>query len=172
MAPSAVFETRRLIGRRWTPADFEAVYAIYSDPEAMRWVGEGKPITRESCLQWFDVTAANYRTRGYGMLALEDKVSGEVVGCCGLTHPGGQADPEIKYTFLRRLWGQGLASEIVPALLAYGAQQHGLIRVIATVDPENVASQKTLTRAGAELIERRREDDGTTTLVYRWSAAG
>jgi len=167
-----LFETPRLRCRRWTATDFDAVYAIYSDPIAMRFVGEGKPISREACEKWFQVTETNYQTRGYGMFALEDQASGLVIGCCGLTHPGGQADVEIKYTFLRERWGKGLASEVVPALLRYGWQEHGLARVIATVDPENTISQKTLAKAGASVVEHRLEEDGTTTLVFEWLAPG
>ena len=147
---STIFNTSRLRCRRWTRRDFDAVYAIYSDPIAMRWVGEGEPITHEACERWFEVTETNYRTRGYGMFVLEDQATGLVVGCCGLIHPGNQTEVEIKYAFLRECWGSGLASEVVPALLQYGLEQHSLTRVIATVDPENLASQKTLLKAGAE----------------------
>lgn len=168
----ALFQTNRLRCRRWTSADFDAVYAIYSDPVAMQWVGEGKPITREACETWFAVTEANYQTRGYGMFALDDLTTGLMVGCCGLIHPGGQPEAEIKYAFLREHWGKGLASEVVPALLRHGYEEHGLSRVIATVDPENLVSQRTLLKAGARVVQHRAEDDGTTTLVFEWLASG
>ena len=167
---SLLFETTRLRCRRWLRSDFEALYAVYSDPLAMRWVGEGKPITHEGCAKWMEVTETNYSTRGYGMLALEDKANGEVIGFCGLVHPGGQADVEIKYSFLRSHWGKGLASEVVPALLAYGAAHHALNRVLATVDTDNLASQRILAKSGARLLERRLEDDGSVTLVFEWVA--
>ena len=166
----SLFQTTRLRCRRWTIEDFDSVFAIYSDPIAMRWVGEGKPITREACEKWFEVTETNYQNRGYGMFALEDQATGLVVGCCGLIHPGGQPEVEIKYAFLRAHWGKGLASEVVPALLRYGHLRHGLSRVIATVDPENLISQKTLIKAGARVAQHRVEDDGTTTLVFEWLA--
>lgn len=167
---STVLETRRLLCRRWKPSDFDALYALYSDPIVVRWVGDGTPITRPECEQWFEVTAANYARRGYGMFALEEKASGSVVGFAGLVHPGGQQDAEIKYAFSRSCWGQGLAGEIVPALLRYGAQAHALRRIVATVAPENVASQRVLLKAGATLVQRRTNDDGSATLVFEWLA--
>ena len=163
---SFLFQTKRLRCRRWTRADFNAVYAIYSDPVAMQWVGEGRPITREACETWFAVTEANYQTRGYGMFALDDPATGLMVGCCGLIHPGGQPEAEIKYAFLREHWAKGLASEVVPALLQYGYEEHGLGRIIATVYPENLVSQRTLLKAGARVVQHRTEDDGTATLVF------
>jgi len=167
-----LFQTPRLLCRQWLRSDYDTLYAVYSDPIAMRWVGEGKPITHEACLKWLEVTEKNYATRGYGMYALEYKATGSVIGFCGLIHPGGQEEVEVKYSFLRSEWGKGLASEVLPALLEYGANRHSLHRVIATVDEAHEASQKVLQRAGAVLIKKRIEDDGGTTYVYEWRWRG
>ena len=165
---SIIFQSERLLCRRWIPEDFEPLLAVYSDPEAMRWVGEGEPISRSQCEKWFEVTEANYAKRGYGMFALVARDSGCVVGFAGLVHPGEQVEPEIKYALLRSHWGSGLASELVPQLLDYGARVHALHRIIATVALENLASQRVLTKAGMVLAERRCNEDSSTTLVYHW----
>jgi len=136
----------------------------------MRWVGDGEPITRSACEQWFKVTEANYAKRGYGMFSLESIISGSVVGFCGLVHPGGQTEPEVKYAFLRPCWGKGLASEAVPALLAYGNAKHGLVRIIATVAPANIASQRVLIKSGMRLREQHQNEDGSLSNVYEWLA--
>ncbi len=134
----------------------------------MQFVGDGSPITLESCQEWLEVTARNYSLRGYGMFSLEERATGLVVGFCGLVHPGGQSEAEVKYAFLREAWGKGYASEAVPYLLGYGHQAHGLSRVIATVAPGNLASQRVLAKAGAKRIAPRLHSDGSTTLVYEW----
>jgi RimJ/RimL family protein N-acetyltransferase len=148
--------------------DFDALLAVYSDADAMRWVGDGSPLTRTQCQEWFRVTEANYRRRGYGMFTLVGRASGQVVGFCGLVHPGGQDEPEVKYALARAHWGQGLASEAIPALLAYGLEEHGLNRIIATVAPDNLASQRVLAKAGMKLASVRDNADGTRTHVYEW----
>jgi [ribosomal protein S5]-alanine N-acetyltransferase len=168
---SAVFETPRLRCRRWVRSDFAPLLAVYSDATAMRWVGDGQPLTLEQCESWFEVTDANYAKRGYGMFALEEKRSDQVVGFCGLVHPGGQALPELKYAFERACWGQGLASEAAPALLSYGASAHGLLHIIATVAVGNLASQRVLTKSGMHLSHRRANEDQSETLVFVWDAA-
>lgn len=165
---ATLFETPRLRCRRWLARDLDAIYAIYADPVAMRWVGDGEPITRSGCDEWFEVTQRNYARRGYGMFVLEDKASGAIVGCCGLVHPGDQTEAEIKYALLRSQWGRGLASEAVPALLAHGARAYGLQHVIATVAPDNLASQRVLAKAGMALAQRRENGDGSQTLVFDW----
>ena len=165
-----LFETERIRCRHWLPEDFDALFSVYSDPEAMRWVGKGEPITRSACKAWFKVTEANYIKRGYGMFALESRAHGTVIGFCGLVHPGGQSEPEVKYAFLKPHWGKGLASESIPALLQYGARAHGLSRIIATVAPANLASQRVLCKAGMHLLRQRENEDGSLTCVYEWQA--
>lgn len=145
---TTVFQSKRLICRRWIPDDIEPLFAVYSDAEAMRFVGDGQPITRRQCDEWLEVTQANYASRGYGMFALVEVASGLVMGFAGLVHPGGQPEVEIKYALRRTHWGRGFASEVVTELLAYGARAHGLQRIIATVAAGNVASQRVLAKAG------------------------
>ena len=71
-----LFRTPRLHCRHWRIEDLDALHTVYSDPEAMRWVGDGQPIDRAACEAWFDMTQANYRTRGYGMFALRALTQG------------------------------------------------------------------------------------------------
>ncbi len=167
---AVVFESERLTCRRWLPDDLESLYAAYSDADAMRWVGDGTPITRQECERWLQVTFDNYARRGYGMFTLVERATGQVVGFAGLVHPGNQAEAEVKYAFRREYWGRGLASEVVPELVHYGNSQHQLARVIATVAPEHLASQRVLQKSGFRLADNRRNDDGSTTLVFEWLA--
>lgn len=165
-----LFDSERLRCRRWREADLPALLAVYGDPEAMRWVGDGETLTTDDGLNWMRVTQENYRLRGYGMFALETRDSAEVIGFCGLIHPGGQTEAEVKYAFLRSQWGKGLASEMLAPLLVWGQTQHGLKRIIATIAPENSASRRVLIKAGMGFVEIRTEDDGTFTDVYEWLA--
>lgn len=137
-----LFETERLVVRELLEADVDAMYAIYGDAAAMRWVGDSRPLTREQCVRWLEVTRKNYKILGYGMAALALRGSGAVAGFCGIVHPGGQPQAEIKYALLRQYRGQGLATEAVKAMLAYGWRTFGLSEIIATLDPRNFASHR------------------------------
>lgn len=163
-----IFQTQRLQCRRLTPGDLGALVEVYGDARAMRWVGDGSPLTEAEGQAWLDVTENNYRKRGYGMFALEERKTRKVVGFCGLVHPGGQREPEVKYAFLRTYWGRGLATEAVAALLNYGARHHSLTHIIATVAPEHLASQRVLTKSGMSEAEPRTNEDGSQTLVFEW----
>ncbi len=167
---AVMFETERMICRRWLPTDVDMIFSVYSDPVGARWVDDSSPITRDQCEDWLQVTANNYAMRGYGMFALVDRTSKEALGFCGLIHPGGQIDAEIKYAFSRPQWGQGLASEAVPGMIAYGTRNHLLAKIIATVAPENVASQRVLLKTGFTFVEEKADDDGDLTRFYEWHA--
>lgn len=163
-----IFKTERLQCRKWLPTDIDSIYAVYSDELGSRWVDDGQPITWAECKHWLHVTANNYSRRGYGMFAIEDKATATIVGFCGLIHPDDQLEAEVKYAFLRSHWGLGLASEIVPALLTYGAKRHQLTKIIATVASENLASQQVLKKSGMDLVEVMADESGDPMHVYEW----
>ena len=164
------FETERLLVRRWRDSDLPALLAVYGDAEAMRWVGEGRAITREECVQWLAVTRSNYDKRGYGMFAIEERSSPGAVGFCGIVHPGGQPEPEVKYALHRSRWGRGLATEAVTGLVAYAASTHKLAFIIATASSQNTASHRVLLKAGMQRGDLRANDDGTHTQLFYWRA--
>lgn len=165
-----IFTTPRLIGRHLQATDVDALAEVYGDADAMRWVGDGEPLTREQCVEWVTVSERNYRTRGYGMSALIERESDEIVGFCGLVHPGGQVDAELKYAFKRDHWGRGLATEAATAMLMYAQESLGLRHAIATTAPENLASQRVLIKAGMQAAPQRIEPDGTVIRCFVWHA--
>lgn len=163
-----LFMTKRLGCRRWLASDLSDIYQVYSDEEGARWVGDGLPITHEDCERWMDVTLENYSERGYGMFTIFELSSNEVVGFCGLVHPGGQPEVEIKYSFYRNCWGKGYASEVVPEMLSYAASEHGVETVRATVAEGNKPSQRVLEKSGMRHATKIEEKDGSLTRLYEW----
>lgn len=168
----SVFETQRLRVRRWRDSDLADLMAVYGDAEAMRWVGNGQPITEDEARQWLAVTRRNYETRGYGMFAVEWKATSEVIGFCGIVHPGGQTAAEVKYAYRRRVWGQGVATEALRGLIEYATRVHCLSRLIATTAPENIASHAVLGKVGMCRGELRTEADGSLTLCFEYPVRG
>jgi RimJ/RimL family protein N-acetyltransferase len=166
--PRELFQTERLRVRHIDYGDLDAMYAVYGDAEAMRWVDNGLPMERSLCEQWIGITHNNYTSRGYGMSALELMPSGEVVGFCGIVHPDGQPEPELKYAVLRQYWGQGIATEAAHGMLDYAATELGLHRIIATVAPEHAVSQRVLSKAGMSRGEPMIHADGSRTEVFKW----
>lgn len=121
---------------------------------------------------WLSVTKNNYAKFGYGMFAVELKGSPEVVGFCGLVHPGGQAEPELKYAYRREHWGRGFASEVAAGLLRHGHRRWRLQHVIATTAPENERSHQVLLKAGMVRSALVTDSDGGSAQRFEWRAAG
>ncbi|MGD1854553.1 MAG: GNAT family N-acetyltransferase [Leptolyngbyaceae cyanobacterium] len=165
-----VFETERLLVRRWQDSDLLDLMAVYGDADAMKWVDGGEPITEDECLRWLEVTNLNYEKRGYGMFAVELKSEPGVIGFCGIVHPGDQKEAEVKYAYLRCIWGQGIATEALVGLIRYGVQEHGIRYMMATTAPENTASHRVLEKAGMSRGELRAEDDGCHTQIFEYTA--
>jgi RimJ/RimL family protein N-acetyltransferase len=165
-----LFCTDRLVVRRWRPQDLDVLFAVYGDALAMRRVGDGKPLDRARCADWMRVTRINYEQRGYGMFAVERKTEPGAIGFCGLVHPGGQFEPEVKYAYRRSQWGRGFATEALRGLLAHAVDAHGIRMVVATTAPENTASQRVLLKAGLVREDPWIHDDGVLTQRFRWRA--
>lgn len=140
--------------------------SIYGDLETVRFVGDGEPLSHAECVRWIDVTDANFKNRGYGMVGLVGSASERLVGCIGIVHPGQQPEPEVKYAFHKEFWGQGLATEAVGAILSWFRSQGHLDPVMATVAPGNTGSQNVLRKNGFHLVETRSNEDGSETQVW------
>ncbi|CUS03862.2 Acetyltransferase [Candidatus Promineifilum breve] len=144
-----VTKSKRLFLRFLTYSDQITLTLLFADPDVMRF-GDG-PRSPEWVQDWLRHTLDSYARRGYGPWAVVEKASGETIGYCGLFHypdVNGRAEIEIGYRLARACWGQGYATEAVMAARDYAFNALGLTRLIALIDPANVASLRVATKAG------------------------
>ncbi|HEX8475008.1 MAG TPA: GNAT family N-acetyltransferase [Pyrinomonadaceae bacterium] len=136
-------ETARLHFRRFTMDDWDALAELFSDPEVVRFLGDGKPPDKAECLAHLRNFIENYWTeRRLGRWALIHKEDGKLIGYCGLRLLEGA--PELTYVLAKAYWGRGLATEAARACLRYGFVELRLERIVAVTRPENVASQHVM----------------------------
>jgi ribosomal-protein-alanine N-acetyltransferase len=142
-------ETARLRLRPFTAADHDAIHAVYADPEVMRYVGHGAHRSLTETVRALRGYADALAARGYGFVAVVERSSGVVVGDAGL-HPlaGRGPDVELGYTLARAAWGHGYATEMGGALVDHAFGALGLARVMAQVEPANLASRRVLEKLG------------------------
>lgn len=146
-----IFETARLLVRPWSADETDAVFAIYRDPLVTRFLGNSKTQhDLDDSRAWLDRIAARNAAAsgGLGMWAVVVKVTGVPIGSIGFGSLDGGPEIEIGYHLGRDSWGQGYATELVQAALHYGFTTLGLGRIVGVTFPENVASQRVLTKAG------------------------
>src|SRR5687767_2096263 len=114
-------ETDRLLLRRFTLEDVDVLLEIFSDPETMRYYSATK--TREETVKWIEWSLQSYDEHGFALWAVIRKDTGQFVGQCGLIlqrDVDGKDEVEIGYSFLRRQWNQGFATEAARACRDFG----------------------------------------------------
>ncbi len=166
----AVLTTARLAVRQFVAGDADELHAICGDRRTMRYVGDGMTLSPRRCAEWIDESLVDYATRGYGASALYVQGESSMAGYCGIVAARRRADPEIIYALRPRFWAQGLASELVPALLEFGFGPCGLDRLVATIRPENHASLRVVEKAGMHCAGEELAGEGILMLIYALDA--
>jgi ribosomal-protein-alanine N-acetyltransferase len=154
--PRVELTTSRLHLRPFTAADHEAIHAVYSDPEVMRYVGHGAHRSMAETVRALRVYADVLAAHGYSFLAIVEREGGVVVGDAGLNPLGGRGpDVELGYTVARAAWGRGYATEVGRALVEHAFTALRVSRVVAQVEPANAASRRVLEKLGMTPREER-----------------
>ncbi|MDE0776310.1 MAG: GNAT family N-acetyltransferase [Nocardioides sp.] len=152
-----VLETERLRLRPWRVSEAHVQRELWAErdprvPARRRFDADGHPTLAEM-EEWI---ASSPPPGPTGLLAVELRYDGDVIGYCGLTEGSSPEVPELAYELLRRTWGHGYATEAATAVLAW-ARASGFTRLTATVWEWNVASLGVLTKLG--FVEESREVD-------------
>ena len=145
-ARSPLIETDRLRLRLFRPEDLDPLASMFSDPEVMRYVADGKPAGRDVAEKALTSVIDHWRRLGFGRWAAEDKETRQFVGFGGLRSLFGM--PEVVYHFAPTHWGKGLATELAQASLRYGFEEHRFESIVAIAKPENAASIRVMEKVG------------------------
>jgi len=143
-----ILETSRLVLRRFTPEDVDALALILSDPETMRFYPA--PCDRAGVEQWIARNLLRYETDGVGLWAMILKSNGELIGDCGIIRQevDGEYLCEIGYHLRRDCWHQGHATEAAIACREWGFRNLNAGRLISLIRPENLPSRCVAERNG------------------------
>lgn len=145
-------ETARLRMRLFTPADSDRMCEITRDPQVMRYIGYGHPLTREETLTNLNMIMKGFRRRGYGRWALERRDTGALIGYCGLSSGNPEVGIELAYMLARDEWGKGFALEAGRASLRYGFERLGVDSIAGLTFHSNSRSRAVLERLGMKFI--------------------
>ncbi|WP_434992205.1 GNAT family N-acetyltransferase [Arthrobacter sp. Ld5] len=157
-AGRVVLETDRLLLRRWRVSDAVLQRTLWTErdprvPQHRRIDAEGRPTLEEI----EDGIRRDDPDASLGLLAIERRDVGDVIGYCGLiaNDHGQDGEPELAYELLRAAWGQGYATEAALAVMGW-AKESGHRRLWATIREWNSASRRVMTRLG--FVETARVD--------------
>lgn len=160
-----ITQTPRLIIREYFPHELETYLSHFTDKEVALYIPKR---SRDERITIFNNAFVQYKaTKTNGMWGIFDD-SGEFIGGCLLRPFHG--DPtlfEIGYSIERRYWGQGLATEMVEALVAYGFTTPDISAIVAITELPNIASQRVLEKAGFIRGENIFEEDGLELAFFK-----
>ena len=149
-------ETGRLLLRRFTESDVANLHDLDGDPEVMRFVNGGRPVSPDvisnETLPRF--LRAYERFEGFGVWAAIERSTGEFVGWFEF-YPRKDAVPEeveLGYRLRRSAWGKGYATEGSRALIRKGFTELGVQRVVAETMAVNGASRRVMEKAGLTYV--------------------
>lgn len=145
-----VLESERLTLRPLGAGDWEALFAVASDP-AIWAVHPAHDRWQEPVFRTFFQEAI----ASGGALAIVEKASGAVIGSSrfGAPEAEGPGEIEIGWSFLARThWGHGYNAEFKRLMLAHALRDFD--RVTFQVGTDNVVSRRAMANIGGVLTDR------------------
>ncbi len=159
--PCEILDTQRCHVREITVSDVDALYEIYKAPEITEFMEDLYEKKEDEIAYTQDYIKYQYGFYDYGMWIVEslettpdnadltkDNGTRRIIGRAGFDMREGYDVPELGFMIRKEDQHQGYATEICEALLAYGKEQLGFLKVGAFTDSRNTASIRLLEKLG------------------------
>lgn len=146
-------ETARLVLRKPTAADAEAIYLRYSsDTEVTKYLGWPRHQSIEQTKAFLAFSDSEWQRWPAGPYLIERRSDRKLLGGTGLAFE----TPTVAatgYVLARDAWGHGYATEALAAVVAV-ASRLGVRRLYALCHPSHQASIRVLEKCGFALEDR------------------
>ncbi|WP_326565555.1 GNAT family N-acetyltransferase [Amycolatopsis rhabdoformis] len=152
-------ETPRLRLRPFTSADAGVLADLHGDPAVMRFVDDGRPVSREVVEhKTLPEILAEYRDlpAGHGCFAAVNARTDQFAGWFSLKPAASRGldagGTEVGYRLVPAVWGRGFATEGLGALVWKAFTELDAERVVATTMTVNTRSRRVLEKVGLKLV--------------------
>lgn len=147
------FETSRLVLRKPTLADAEAVFIRYaSDSEVTRYLGWPRHRFVDDTKAFLTFSDAEWSRCPAGPYLIESRSEHTLLGGAGLGFEA-PSTAVTGYVLARDAWGNGYATEALTAIVDI-AKKLGVVRLYALCHPDHPASARVLEKCGFRLEQR------------------
>ena len=160
--------TERCVLRPFREDDVPALVELHSDREVIRFLRpDGEPETSpRDAWEYIALHLGHWAMKGYGKWALVDRTSDRLIGRVGFYDaPYEWPGCELGWTIMRRLWGQGYATEGARVAMRWGFENIPTDEIVSAIHPDNVRSIKVAERLGERLL-RKGMDRTEESLIY------
>jgi len=160
-----LFETDRMIVKRFTAADGDLFFRINGDERVVHFIRP--PKTRAESDTFLQENIRFYQDGStLGRYAVFEKPTGDFLGTFSYLYMSGEADFHLGYALVPEAWGKGYATELVQAGIPYFFANTSKPAVFAITSAGNIASQKVLLKSGFQHKGQTYEHGGTLELFY------
>lgn len=144
-------ETRALVLRQFVPGDAADMLVQSNEESARAWLPSQVYRDHAHALSVLEFLMSQYAAPGnprHGpyVLAIEHRANAALIGHVGFSPLNGEV--EIGFSIAQKYQGQGFASEAVVGASRWALQAFALDRIVGITAVANVASRRTLVRAG------------------------
>ncbi|WP_299546684.1 glutamine-hydrolyzing GMP synthase [uncultured Helicobacter sp.] len=163
----SILETPRTYLRQYHLDDLDNLQKILDEKTMYAW---GHGFSEQECKDWIEQQLQRYEKYGFGLWAVIDKESGEIIGNAGLNYENialvsdeaqHKADStmesrceilELGYILNHRFWGQGLGLEVASACAEYAFNKLGTKELYCLVKEDNMPSLKLAKKLGMRVV--------------------
>jgi ribosomal-protein-alanine N-acetyltransferase len=159
-----ILHTDRLTLRPLAAGDGPALFAIFSDPEVVRYWSRSAWTAMSQAEDMLAAASEGYADGSALRYGIVVTGTGELVGVASLfAFQRDNRRCDLGYVLGSRHWGHGYVTEALEAVLDHAFAALGMNRIEADIDPRNIASQRVL-----EKLAFRREG----YMPERWFVGG
>ncbi|EGK8034389.1 glutamine-hydrolyzing GMP synthase [Campylobacter upsaliensis] len=163
-----ILETPRTYLRPYRLDDLEDLHKILDEKTMYAW---GHAFSKQECKDWIEQQLQRYQKYGFGLWAVVDKASGEIIGNAGLNYENitlvsdetkvdevdssGESQCEILelgYIINHRFWGQGLGLEVARACAKYAFSKLDVKELYCLIKEDNAPSLKLAKKLGMRVV--------------------
>lgn len=146
MAP--IIETQRWKLREFSQDDLDDLAAMVADEDQMRFYP--RPKTRAEASAWIARNLTLYDQYGFGFWLIESSPARDFLGYCGIRPRAlaGATEVELGWHTKKTTWNRGLATEAAAAARELAFARFGLLRLVAAIHPDHVASRRVAEKIG------------------------
>ncbi len=145
-----IFQTERLIIRKFRLSDLPSLINMFTDQEVMRYIGHRRPMIEAEIQNWLTDILHRQATE-LTRYAVALKATNELIGVAGLQEEGGGKD--FGYYFRRSHWRKGYAQEACSAIIDHIETRLQIKDYQIFIADENTNSIRMVKKLGMQAVK-------------------
>ena len=128
---------------------------LQSDPEVLKYLGNGEPTTKLEIEKSLCKTIKHYHQYNFSFFDIyENNIFIGIAGLFHLEFDEKNEDIEIGYVLHKKFWGKGYATELTKKIIHHGLYKLKLKYLVACCHSDNIASSKVILKCGMEYLKK------------------